>query len=78
MPLLISKLPFDLICKTETSTTRPALLKSGYLCESCKKDEGLRVVKGRDRGQDQTVVLCDACRAGGGFEQVCSRRRAVR
>jgi hypothetical protein len=78
MPLLLAKLPYELISKSDTSTTRPALLLAGYLCESCKDDDGLRVVRGIGRGEKEVMVLCSGCQTRNGFEVVSVRRKLQR
>ena len=68
--------PYDLVSKQDVAVSRPALERAGFLCEGCKRDDGLRVASGRGRFAGQLVVLCPECRICSGFEFVIARRRA--
>ena len=50
---------FDVVERTETSVTRPALEKAGWVCEACRQDNGLRVCVDK---KERFVVLCQGCR----------------
>jgi hypothetical protein len=45
--------------RDETQVTRKALERAGWRCESCRRDNDLRVVEDRF---DAFVVLCLPCR----------------
>lgn len=52
-------LGFEVVPLTETSTTRPALERAGWICEACRRDDSLRVCVDK---KSRLVVLCSGCR----------------
>ena len=50
---------FELVSRTDTFVTRPALDHAGWKCEACRNDDQLRVCVDR---KHRLVVLCSGCR----------------
>lgn len=67
-------LGFEWVPRTDVAKTRPALERAKYRCECCPRDDGLRVVQGRE---GELAVLCPECAVTGGLQLVLARRRAV-
>lgn len=59
-----------IVPKTEVAITRPVMQRADWLCECCKRDDGLRVVERRGR----FAALCPACRVQDGMTLVIKCR----
>ncbi len=65
-------LGFELVSRTDTLTTRLPLERAGWVCEACRRDDGLRVCVDR---KHRLVVLCSGCRTTPDeFKKVLLRR----
>jgi hypothetical protein len=70
----LPNLVFRLVGRTEVSLSRPALEAARYRCESCRREDGLRVAEG---AAGQLVVLCVACAGGDRAFKSVVRLRAI-
>ena len=66
---------FELVARTETFVTRPALDHAGWKCEACRDESELRVCTD---SKARLVVLCAGCRTTPDeFKRVLLRRTYI-